>query len=242
MYYVYEWFIEETGEIIYVGKGTRGRYKVKKHNKFFNDMIKRYKCSSRIVKEFENEDDAFRYEFERVLELKIKGQCVCNIYNGGFGGDTKWWTEERRKEYSENNVMKNQEQRKRMSENNPMKNKETARRVAEKNSRKICVEDKVYPSLLKVSESYKVSPQLFLYWLQRGYTKNHERCYYYGEQPKELQILTHSGSKENISVIVDGVKYDSIRFASKAIGCNSSYLSRALKTNKTVKGHIVQHG
>jgi hypothetical protein len=55
MYYVYEWYIIGTNEVIYVGKGTRLRYKVKKHNKLFNEMIRRFPCESRIVKEFENE-------------------------------------------------------------------------------------------------------------------------------------------------------------------------------------------
>ena len=52
MFYVYEWFIKETNEVIYVGKGCGRRYKVTKHNKFFNDMIKRFDCDSRIIKEF----------------------------------------------------------------------------------------------------------------------------------------------------------------------------------------------
>lgn len=34
MYYVYEWFVIETDEIFYVGKGTGRRFKVRKHNKF----------------------------------------------------------------------------------------------------------------------------------------------------------------------------------------------------------------
>ena len=29
MYYVYEWYNVDTGEILYVGKGTGNRYKVK---------------------------------------------------------------------------------------------------------------------------------------------------------------------------------------------------------------------
>ena len=39
MYYVYEWYVIDTNEIFYVGKGTRNRYKVRKHNKFFDDFI-----------------------------------------------------------------------------------------------------------------------------------------------------------------------------------------------------------
>ena len=55
MFYVYEWYVVESGEIFYVGKGTRNRYKVRKHNKFFNDFITRYNCDSRIIKEFKTE-------------------------------------------------------------------------------------------------------------------------------------------------------------------------------------------
>ena len=92
---------DKNGKIIYVGKGCRNRYKVTKHNRFFNDMIKRNKCESRIIKKFENEKDAFDYEFIRINELKEKGECVCNIYNGGTGGSINWWTDEIRKKYSE---------------------------------------------------------------------------------------------------------------------------------------------
>ena len=83
MFYVYEWYVVESGEIFYVGKGTRNRYKVRKHNKFFNDFITRYNCDSRIIKEFKTEKEAFEYEYERINELKCIGQCVCNIYKGG---------------------------------------------------------------------------------------------------------------------------------------------------------------
>ena len=110
MFYVYEWYIKETGEIIYVGKGCKNRYKVRKHNRLFNEMIKRYDCESRIVKRFDSEKEAFEYEFERVFQLKCIGQCVCNINKGGAGGVTNWWTDEKREQYSKNNVMKSKEQ------------------------------------------------------------------------------------------------------------------------------------
>lgn len=237
MYYVYEWYIIETGEIIYVGKGTHNRYKVRKHNKIFNEFIRRFKCDSRIVKTFENEQDAFNYEFERVLELKFKGQCVCNINKGGAGGTTTWWNDERRDQYSKNNVMKNEKQRERMSINNPMKNKETARRVAEMISRKVCIDNEVYDSLHKAAESCNVSPQLFMYWMDRGYTKDHRKCYYYGEKPKDIVILDHSACTKPKSVVIDGITYDSISEAARAVGGTASSLCKALKKGKTFKGY-----
>ena len=50
MFYVYEWFIKETNEIIYVGKGCRNRYKCLQHNRIFKEFIKRFNCESRIIK------------------------------------------------------------------------------------------------------------------------------------------------------------------------------------------------
>ena len=140
MFYVYEWFIIETGEIIYVGKGCNRRYKVTKHNKFFNDMIKRYKCESRIIKTFDIEKEAFDYEFQRILELKNIGQCVCNIYNGGFGGTTNWWTDELQEKYSKNNIMKTNKYRERMKINNPMSNPDIAEKTNGKKRRKVIID------------------------------------------------------------------------------------------------------
>ena len=178
MFYVYEWFIKETNEVIYVGKGCRQRYKVKKHNKFFNDMIKRFDCDSRIVKHFENEKDAFNYEYERVKELKAKNQCVCNIYDGGTGGVTDWWTEERKLWYSKHNVMKNELQRKRMSENNPMKNKEIALKVNQKNSKKVIINDIEYKSVLDACKKYNISFTTLKNWCKKGINPFGENCRY----------------------------------------------------------------
>jgi len=38
-YYVYEWFMKDTGEIFYVGKGSGKRYKFKDRNYIFKDII-----------------------------------------------------------------------------------------------------------------------------------------------------------------------------------------------------------
>ena len=137
MFYVYEWFDKKTNKVFYVGKGCRLRYKVRKHNNLFNKYLKKNDCDTRIVRYFEEEDDAFAYEFERIYELKAKGECDCNIYNGGRGGSTKWWTPELREYYSKHNVMKSQSQRDRMSKYNPMKNTKTSQKVAEFNSKPV---------------------------------------------------------------------------------------------------------
>ena len=101
MFYVYEWFNVNSGEVIYVGKGTKRRYKVRKHNKLFNELISKVPCDSRIIAEFPSEEEAFLYEQERIAFLKSKGECECNIYKGGFGGSVADWSDDKRKQYSE---------------------------------------------------------------------------------------------------------------------------------------------
>lgn len=70
MFYVYEWFIVETGEIFYVGKGTGKRYQVKKRNQIFNSYLSNYNCDVRIIQYFDDEEESFRYEERRIEELK----------------------------------------------------------------------------------------------------------------------------------------------------------------------------
>ena len=237
MFYVYEWYIVDTGEVIYVGKGFRNRYKCRKHNRIFAEFLKRYNCESRIVKYFEKEEDAFLYEAEHMAELKEKGLCVCNIQKGGYGGENKSWTEEKRREYSEHNIMKSDMQRKRMSENNPMKNKDTAQKVADSICRKVCIGQTTYSSGLEVAEAYNVTPQAIIYWLKRGYAPNHEACYYYGDSIPKVKVKDRKCSKVKKLVLIDGVKYESVKAASRVIGGSSSSLSRALIEGRTFKGH-----
>ena len=75
-YYVYEWYIEDTNEIFYVGKGTGNRVtSMKNRNSYFKNIRKKYKCNYRILKYFRNENDAYNYELKRGLELKEIGQA-----------------------------------------------------------------------------------------------------------------------------------------------------------------------
>ena len=241
MFYVYEWYVVESGEIFYVGKGTRNRYKVRKHNKFFNDFITRYNCDSRIIKEFKTEKEAFEYEYERINELKCIGQCVCNIYEGGTGGTVEWWTEEKKEKYSKNNVMKSKKQRARMSANNPMKNAEIAKKVGLKHKKKICIGSKVYEGIIDVCKEYSVNSKAVSYWLERGYSREELPCYYYGQEIPNVVLRKHKANMK--SVIVDYKEFESLKLASKYIGSKVNNLSTALCKGKTTyKGHSIRYG
>lgn len=194
MYYVYEWYNIDTGEILYVGKGTGNRYKVKcGRNHLLKDAFHKYNCQSRIIKEFEDEKDAFAYEYERIEELKSQGLCSCNIYCGGMGGSSEYWTDDMRKNFSMHNPMKNTLQRKRMSINNPMKNKdlrermskfnpmknsEVAKRVAEKKSKHVIIGNTEYNSLKEAGEKYHITSAAVLYWCKNGINSIGEPCRY----------------------------------------------------------------
>lgn len=191
-YYVYEWYIKDTNEVIYVGKGTRNRYKVRKHNKFFADMIKRFECDSRIIKHFETEEEAFSYEYEKIEELKSIGQCVCNIYHGGFGGSTSDWTDEKRHWYSEHNTMKSKTQRKRMSEKNPMKNPECAKKVGLSRRKAVIIGNDEYESVTIAAKSRNTDTGTIKKWCEKGINGNHEICRY-----KDKEQVLFTGKRYN---------------------------------------------
>lgn len=192
MFYVYEWYVKKTNVVIYVGKGSKSRYKVRKHNKLFNYIISNQDCESRIIRYFENEKDAFEYEYERVNELKSIGQCVCNIREGGFGGTTEWWTDELRKQYSEKNVMKSENQRVRMTNNNPMKVKSIASKVASKKMRPVIVGDVRYDSVKSVMNAYGVCYDVVANWCRKGINPYGEMCRY-----EDAEQVVFSGKRYN---------------------------------------------
>lgn len=235
MYYVYEWFIIDTNEIIYVGKGTRNRYRVKKHNKFFNEMIIRHKCNSRIIKEFETEKEAFEYEFERINELKAIGQCICNIYDGGFGGTVESWTDEKKQKYSEMNVMKSQQQRERMSLNNPMKNKEVANKANSRKMKAVIIGEIEYPSVKSVCEHYHVSIATVQGWCWNGKTTSGEKCRYKDNQNISAYFHVNNGQPKTITYL--GQHYKSSADLGRAVGVSQTTASRWCRQGRDSQGN-----
>lgn len=203
MFYIYEWYIKNTNEIIYVGKGSKKRYLSKQHNNIFKELIKRFDCESRIIEYFENEQAAYEKEFERINELKEMGQCVCNKNIGGNGGGASRknkmtrWTEIEREKYSKNNVMKSQNQRERMRKNNPMKDKNIALKNGKSHKKPILINDREYEGIVDVMKEYKVYDNAVRYWIKRGYTNQNEtiRFKYDNQQPSTMKFNNISNSE-----------------------------------------------
>lgn len=191
MFYVYEWYIEDTNEIIYVGKGCKKRYLSKQHNQMFKYFINNFDCKSRIVKYFDDECEAYYWEKVYIDELRELNQCVCNIYKGGCGGggsinqNIQRWTNEERLKYSINNVMKDAKQRERMKVNNPMKNKSYAMKNGISHRKKIFVGNEIFDSISNCANHFNVTSSTVCEWCKKGYFKSNKNiiCGYVNQQP-----------------------------------------------------------
>lgn len=228
MYYVYEWYNTKTNEIIYVGKGINNRLNVKKRNNVFNQYIKNNDCKSRIVKYFDDEKDAFKFEYDYINELKSKDQCICNLHCGGAGGSGEYWTDELREEYSKYNVMKSEKQRKRMREHNPMSNPEIAEKTNSKKRKAVIIGDKEYASIKEAIADLKTSWDCIDYWCKRGINPKGELCRY-----KNSHQIQYDGKRYNKGgckpIIYKDIEYETPIDIAKELKINVSIIYRWAK-------------
>ena len=85
-YYVYEWYIEDTGHVFYVGKGRLDRIsEIRNRNKYFLAKYKKYKCMARKIKEGLTNEEACELEKVTIKQRKKSGEAECNFTYGGEG-------------------------------------------------------------------------------------------------------------------------------------------------------------
>jgi|GEM_PF-2673974 hypothetical protein len=97
-YYIYEWFIVDTDEVFYVGKGKERRAEtVSGRNKFFKDMYNTHNCNFRIKIDNLKEDEAFKYERalikyyrEHYPEYRLTNQTDGGEGVSGWKPDEEW--------------------------------------------------------------------------------------------------------------------------------------------------------
>lgn len=244
MFYVYEWYVLETNEVFYVGKGSKNRYKqTRKRNKIFQKYYNNFNCDSRIIKTFINEQDAFNFEHEYIIELKSKGFAKANLDYGGKGGCNFIWTNEMRKYKSIYNPMKEKSQIQRMKNNNPMKDEKIKNKVREKKYRKVIINGIEYKGVKIASQILNVSEFTVSTWCKRGYDTFGNPCRYSDEIQKEYPLIKkiHPKASTNKSVIIDGIKFLTVKDGAEYIGVWSESLIRAIKRNKKCKGHICKY-
>lgn len=89
MFYVYEYYKKDDGEVFYVGKGTRNRYReTHNRNDYFNAVMSKYECDVRIIAEGLTNDEACSLEIEKIAAYKENGEAYCNFTEGGTGFST----------------------------------------------------------------------------------------------------------------------------------------------------------
>lgn len=78
-YYVYIWFLVESGKVFYVGKGSGNRVtSMKDRNPHFKNLRRKHECDYRIVAYFDSEEDAYDYELKLGQEYREKGEAWCS--------------------------------------------------------------------------------------------------------------------------------------------------------------------
>lgn len=83
-YYVYIWYIKDTEQVIYVGKGTKYRYRSRKRdNKKLVELLNTYDCDSKIVKGNLTEEEAFELEKKVIAYYKSQLHPLVNVLDGG---------------------------------------------------------------------------------------------------------------------------------------------------------------
>lgn len=83
-YYVYEWYIVETGEIFYVGQGCGGRFRnITKRSVYFKEIYNNNNCQSRKIHINLTQEEAFKLEEETISKYTSLGYKLVNRTTGG---------------------------------------------------------------------------------------------------------------------------------------------------------------
>lgn len=238
MFYVYRWYNLENDFTFYIGKGCGGRYKsIRNRNRLFKSYYENHNCSVEILKYFNCEYDALDYEYKLIVLYKNKGECTCNISDGGNGGLSFVWTDTMRKYKSEYNPMKSSTQRDRMSKLNPMKNPNVAKIVGLKHRKLPIIDDVEYGSVEEAASKYGVAKTTIQSWCKRGYSTNFLPCRYKGE--KQISFTKKITSCRG--VLIDNKFFISVRDASKYLNTYPEKIIRAIKNGKDVFGHTCKY-
>ena len=101
-YYVYEYYLKETNEVFYVGKGNGTRAFYGKRNRKCQEIQKTHDWGVRIVKNHMTEEEAYMEEMKLIKYYREEpNNKLTNKTDGGDGTKEKTVTEEFRRKMSE---------------------------------------------------------------------------------------------------------------------------------------------
>ncbi len=105
-YYVYEWFVTNTNEVFYVGKGRSGRYKDKSRDELFKTIQEKLSIDTRIVYSNLSEEESLDKESELAIQRFFEGNTLINRITP-FSIPNIYWLVEKRLGYSEEELYRN---------------------------------------------------------------------------------------------------------------------------------------
>lgn len=83
-FYVYEWYNIDTGEIFYVGKGTKRRKTtICNRNIYFKRYYNKYNCAVRVVQDNMSNKEALNLEIILIKKYKLLHMPLTNLTDGG---------------------------------------------------------------------------------------------------------------------------------------------------------------
>ena len=241
-YYVYAWYVKDTSEIFYIGKGTRNRYKNRRReNRYFTRMVNSHDCDSLILKDCLTEEEAFDLEKVMIEHYRRKSRRLTNVQEGGeqppvhCGSRPDWWVENMRKgiiKYNLEHPEKALESSKRMKDflktddgkafakkSIMSRQTEKYKRECSKRVQKFCHTDEYRKKLSDATKAY---------YAEHGTER------YDGANNHNAQAIRQYDLNGNFIM-----EYDTITNASKATGTCLSKISAVAKgRRKTAGGYV----
>ena len=104
-YYVYMYYVVDTNEVFYIGKGKGNRAYTGKRNKFCEDMKNTHNWAVKILDEGLSESESFELEMEYIKEFR-EGNRLTNQTDGGDGTSGYIMTDEAKKKISKSSIKK----------------------------------------------------------------------------------------------------------------------------------------
>lgn len=246
-YYVYEWYIKNTGEVFYVGKGTGQRWKVRKReNRYFVLMLNSHECDVRKVKENLTELEAFNLEIELIAYYRENTNFrLTNIQDGGdnppkfYGDDSPTKRPEVRKKIGlSNKLVYASPKRKREISERMQKFYSTpeGKRIASERSKLIMSNPEVRQKISSSSKSFYTQEKRMK---QSEIMKN----IYENKEVREKITGKNNGASRRVSQYnKDGdfiAEYNTLKEAEENTGISFKNISKAVRGHRKTAGGYV---
>lgn len=245
-YYVYEWFVIETNEIFYVGKGTKNRYKTRKReNKFFMDFLNNHNCGSRIIFDGLSEVEAYQKEVEVISEYKKLGYRLTNQTEGGDNPPTFYGEDSPTKRLSVRLKMSTAQRKVWSSEEHVKKCSDAFKAFYETEKGKKAARDRHLKKLEDPTFRELIASRMRETCQSDDYRKKKseimKKVYSNPEVRKKVQGANNGMAKKIEQLTIEGEfieRFDSLIDAQNETGISFKSISKVLRgTNKTAGGY-----